>query len=101
MENLLKFTKTAAVLGYPDHLPKVGATTPKLSSILNIVIGIIAAISILFIAIGALRYILSDGDPQKASRGKETVIYAVVGLLISITAEALVALVLNNLNGST
>ena len=82
-------------------IPQVAASHSELTTILNIAIGIIAAISVLFIMIGGLRYILSDGDPQKASKAKNTIIYAVVGLLIAISAEAIVAFALNNVNSNT
>lgn len=82
-------------------IPHVAAGHSELTNILNIAIGIIAAVSVLFIMIGGLRYILSDGDPQKASRAKNTIIYAVVGLLVAISAEAIVAFALNNINSNT
>jgi uncharacterized membrane protein YidH (DUF202 family) len=82
-------------------IPQVAATHSELTTILNIAIGIIAAVSVLFIMIGGLRYILSDGDPQKASKAKNTIIYAAVGLIIAISAEAIVAFALNNVNGNT
>ena len=86
---------------YNTGLPQVSASSNELTTILNIVIGILAAISVLFIVIGGLRYVLSDGDPQDASKAKNTIIYAVVGLIISIAAEAIVAFALNNINSNT
>lgn len=86
---------------YCTNLPNVAASHSELTTVLNIAIGIIAAISVMFVVIGGLRYVLSDGDPQKSSRARETIIYAVVGLLIAITAEALVAFALNTVNSGT
>lgn len=83
-----------AIQGYNDGLPHVAANQGVLNTILNVVIGIVAAISVLFVVIGGLRFILSEGDPQAASKARGTIIYAAVGLLIAIAAEAIVALVL-------
>lgn len=101
IDKYIILSKTLAIQGYNDGLPRAHATNGELSSILQVVIGIIAAISVLFVVIGGLRYVLSDGDPQKATRARETIIYALVGLLIAITAEALVAFALNNINQNT
>lgn len=94
----LRHTLVFAIQNYNDGLPRVAATNSQLQLILSIVIGIIAAISVLFVAVGGLRYVLSGGDPQSASRAKSTIIYALVGLLISISAEAIVAFVLDSLH---
>ena len=40
---------------------------------------------------------LSSGDPQNTAAAKGTIIYAIVGLLIAIVAESIVALVLGKL----
>lgn len=78
-------------------LPEVAVNNGVLNTVLNVVIGIVAAISVLFVAIGGLRYILSEGDPQAASKARSTIIYAAVGLIISIGAEAIVAFTLGAL----
>lgn len=79
-------------------LPNVSAGTPALKTIINIVIGIVAALSVLFIVIGGLRFVLAGDDTQAVSKAKGTVAYALVGLLIAVLAEALVALVLSKLS---
>jgi hypothetical protein len=78
-------------------LPQVGAGTPELASILAIVFGIAGAIAVLVIVIGALRMVYSSGNPEGVSKARSTIIYAVVGLVIAISAEALVAFVLGKL----
>lgn len=73
-------------------LPNSGssAATPTISTILSIVFGIVGALALLFITISGLRYITSAGNPQKTAQAKEGIIYALVGLAIAISAEAIV-----------
>lgn len=78
-------------------LPNVNAGTPELASILQIVFGILAALSVLFIVIGGLRFVLSEGNPESTSKARNTILYAVIGLAIALSAEALVAFVLGKL----
>lgn len=79
------------------NLPEIAAGRGNLGDVLQIVIGIVAALSLLFIVIGGLRYVLSDGDPQNASKAKSTIIYSLVGLLIAIAAQAIVSFVLREI----
>lgn len=75
-------------------LPNVDANQAKIEAILTVVFTIIGALSVLFIVAGGLRYITAQGDPQQVSQAKSTIIYALVGLLVSIGAVAIVTFVL-------
>ena len=79
------------------HLPQPPAGQTELSTILSIVFGIIGALALLMITVSGLRYITSAGNPEKTSRAKNGIIYAIVGLVIAITAEAIVAYGVSNL----
>jgi hypothetical protein len=73
-------------------LPKVdvsdnGSTIP---TILGIAFGLAGGLALLMITVSGLRYILSAGDPQKAAKAREGIIYALVGLAIAIAAESIV-----------
>jgi len=71
-------------------LPQVQTST-VIPTILSIVFGIIGALALLFITISGLRYITSAGDPQKAVQSRDGIVYALVGLAIAISAEAIVS----------
>jgi hypothetical protein len=61
---------------------------------LQLVLGIIAGLAVLFVVIGGLRFVLSEGDPQSTTKARNTMIYAVVGLVVSVMAEIIVTFVL-------
>ena len=48
---------------------------------------------------GGLRYILSGGDSKKVTDAKNTVLYAIIGLIISLLAFDIVNFVLNSVIG--
>ncbi len=77
-------------------LPVVSASSSQLQQILQIVFGIIAAVAVLVIVIAGLRFVIAQGNPQDIAKARNTIIYAVVGLLIAISAEVIVSLVLSN-----
>lgn len=83
--------------GYKTGLPNAPASAANLHSILQIAFGIIGGVALLFVAIGALNFIFSAGDPQDATRAREMIIYALVGLAVAATAEIIVTFVLTKL----
>lgn len=71
-------------------LPNVSAGPERLQIILNIVFGIAGAIALLMVTVGGLRYVLSHGDPGQIAAAKNTIIYALVGLVVCIAAIGIV-----------
>jgi hypothetical protein len=76
-----------------NSLPHTDASKGTISTALTIVFGVVGALSLLFITIGGFRYVLSQGDPQAVGKAKGTILYAVVGLIVAITAMAIVTFV--------
>lgn len=83
--------------GYETDLPDAAANSVTLQQVLQIVFGIVGALAVLFIVIGGLRFVLAGGDPQAVAKARGTILHAVVGLIIVIAAETIVALVLDKL----
>jgi hypothetical protein len=52
---------------------------------------------VIMIIVAGLRYVTSNGDPQTASKAKNTIIYAIIGLVIAILSYAIVNFVLSQL----
>lgn len=68
-----------------------------LKQIINILLFIIGAISVIMIIIGGLRYVLSGGDANSIKAGKDSVLYAIIGLVVALMAYAIVNFVLDSL----
>src|SRR6266550_2179535 len=64
------------------------------NKIINTIIFAGGAIAILMIVIGGIRYTLSGGDQGGINSAKNTILYAVVGLVVSVSAYAIVNFVL-------
>lgn len=63
-------------------------------SILSIIVGIAAVIMII---IGGLRYVISGGDAGSISSAKNTIMYAIVGLVVAALAQIIVQFVLKKI----
>lgn len=62
---------------------------------------IVGAISIIMIIYGGFRYIVSGGDSGKVSSAKNTLIYALVGLIIVALAQLIVRFVVSQADTTT
>lgn len=76
------------------NLPQSQATSATIKTVLDIVFTLTGSIALLMITIGGFRYIISRGDPSATAQAKDTILYALVGLVISIAAYSIVALVI-------
>lgn len=88
--------EAARVDGMPSEL--IG-DNGVFSRITNTVLLIVGLISVIMLVYGGLRYILSGGDSKKVTDAKNTVLYAIIGLIISLLAFAIVNFVLNSVVG--
>lgn len=64
-----------------------------LSLIINVLLGFLGIISVLFIIIGGYRMVISNGSEDGFKKGRQTVLYAVIGLLVAIFAFAIISIV--------
>lgn len=88
------FTLPSSVLAGPtDSLKSPGGDYPSLGAILTAVIplifGLVAFLAVIVFVIGALRYILSRGDPKAADGARGTMTGAIIGLVIVLGTASL------------
>lgn len=71
-----------------DELPNI------IKNVINLLFFVIGMIAVIMIVIGGIRYATSGGDSSQVQAAKNTVLYAVVGLVVAIMAFAIVNFVL-------
>lgn len=79
-------------------LPHTSANWTTLTVILDIVFGITGSVSLLMIVIGGFRYVIAQGDPGSMSKAKNTIIYAIVGLIVTLVAFSIVTFVVKGVS---
>ena len=88
-----------ATTGLSDTGASTGQSVPGLiKDILNILSFIVGAASVIMLVIGGMRYILSGGDSSAISSAKNTIVYAIVGLVVAVFAQIIVQFVLGKLS---
>jgi len=78
-------------------LPHVQPTDATMQTVLTIVFTTTGAISLLIMTIAGFKYITSRGSPQDVAKAKNAIIFSVVGLIISISAGAIIKFVIGGI----
>lgn len=84
--------------GSADCPIDASGTGDRLNHILTLVVNIfslvVGVVAVIMIIVGGLRYITSGGESSNVSTAKNTIIYAIVGLVVVALAQFLVHFVL-------
>lgn len=90
--------EAARANGMPAEL--IGATG-VFTRITNTILFAVGIISVVMLILGGLRYIISGGDSKKVTDAKNTIMYAIIGLIIAILSYAIVNFVISAVGGTT
>ena len=67
------------------------------TNIINMVIGVLGLACVVVLIIGGVNYMTSSGDTGKVKKAKDTILYAIIGLVICVLAFAIVNFVISNI----
>lgn len=62
------------------------------------VLGFAAAIAVLFLIIGGILYVTAAGNTDRAKTARQTILYAVIGLIVIVLAFVILGVVTGTLN---
>ena len=80
----------------PD--PGGGNVQDLISGVINIISLVIGIVAVIMIIVGGFKYITSSGDSGKVGSAKNTILYAIIGLVVVALAQVIVRFVLGKLN---
>lgn len=90
-------TKLDAAGGCQVTLPAITADQGAVTTAVQLLFGIVGALAVFFIIIGGFKYITSQDEPQSVAKARSTIVYAVIGLVIALSAEFIVTFVLKGI----
>ena len=67
---------------------------------LNLFSAVVGIIAVVMIIVGGIKYITSGGDSGNVTSAKNTILYAVIGLVVVALAQIIVKFVLNRFTGN-
>ncbi len=83
--------------GCDINLPQVTAYSSKVTSLIQLVLCIIAILAVVYIVLAGIKLIISQGDPQAIAKARQAIIYAAIGLVVAMSAEIIVTFVIGRL----
>ncbi len=91
-------TLLAVVNVNPDDVgvPKGQLVNSTIGNGIQLVLGVVGAVALIVIVMAGMQYVLSQGNPQSTAKAKDTILYAIVGLVICMLGYAIVGFVVNN-----
>ena len=86
--------KAAQCDGCPSDL---FGNTGVFRQVTNTILYIVGIIAVIMLIIGGIKYVVSGGDSKKVTDAKNTVLYAIIGLVVCFLAYAIVNFVISAL----
>lgn len=74
-----------------------GSVVDLVLEVVNILLLGIGIVATIMLIVGGLKYVTSTGDPNKTNSARNTIIYALVGVVVAVFARAIVLFVLDRL----
>lgn len=68
-----------------------------LKTVINVLLTIGGIISVIMIIVGGINFTVSNGDPAKVKKARDTVLYSIIGLVVSLLAFAIVNFVIGRI----
>ena len=84
--------------GVPDNL--ASGDDSIIRRVINLMLYAVGVISVIMLIYGGFRYVISGGQKESVTAAKNTILYAIVGLIISIFSYAIVKFVISAVVGS-
>jgi len=94
---------TSGTVSLPNPLGTGTAKTDiptLLGTVINSVLGVIGSLALVMFIYGGITWMLSAGNQEQVTKGKNILIWATVGIVIIFTAYALVRFVLATVTGT-
>jgi hypothetical protein len=66
-------------------------------TVADTLIFLVGAVAVIFLIIGGLRYVISNGDSKAVEAAKNTILYAIIGIVVAVISFALVSFVITSL----
>lgn len=88
--------QSAACQSRTQENPLLGPSG-TLTKVINLIIRFTAVIAVFMLIVGGFRYVISAGDSNSINGAKNTILYAIIGLVVAITGQFIVSFVLSRL----
>lgn len=101
------FTVKQALAAFGDDMPDItntpgggaGQTADSLVKVINFVLTFLALIAVIFVIVGGFRIMMAGGNEENVTKGRKTIIYAIIGIVVIFFARVIVGFFTGELAG--
>ena len=79
----------------------VGSLSDLIGIVLKLIVTVVIIAAIIYLMINGLKFVTSGGDAGKAQEAQKGITYAIIGIVVALSAALLVDFVLQKLGGAT
>ena len=84
------FLAVTILNGIDPNVDGIDSVPKLIANLIQIALFFAGALSVIFLIVGGLQVITSTGNPQRLAKAKSTLTWAVLGLVVAISAFAIV-----------
>ncbi|HKX73709.1 MAG TPA: hypothetical protein VJM32_06845 [Candidatus Saccharimonadales bacterium] len=81
-------------------VPRVELTQNVVGNVVSTVFVVVGALAVFFLLVGAARYVTANGEQAKIAQAKNTILYSIIGIIISALGFTIVQFVVGRLTGT-
>ncbi len=78
-------------------LPNGAADSASVATILEIAFGALGSAAFIIVVVAGLKFVLSRGNPDAVAKARNTIVYAAIGLVISMLSFAIVRFIVRSI----
>lgn len=92
-----------AEAGFNSGINQVGGDSGRndllslINNVINALLFVVGIAAVIIMVVSGLRFVTSEGDAQAANKARNTVIYAAIGLVVSVLSYAIINFILDQL----
>ena len=79
------------------NIPQAELDSNSFATGLELVFGVLGAAAFIIMVVAGLKFVTSRGNPDGVAKARNTVIYAAIGLVLSLLSFSIVKFVLRNI----
>ena len=97
IQEICKAQPTASICPDLQTSDSEGAFTTILQNIINALLFAAGIITVIMIVVSGIRFVVGRGNPDAVTKARNTLLYSIVGLVVAVSAWAIVNFVFNRL----
>ncbi|MFA6394209.1 MAG: pilin [Patescibacteria group bacterium] len=91
---------TTGTVTLDNPLPDAGTPQALIGKVISAALGLVGSLALAMFIFGGFMWMTAMGNPEKVKKGRDTMVWAALGLVIIFTAYALITFVLTNVLGA-